>query len=72
MTTISVPLPSRLEESVNDLVKKGFGANKADVVRKAITRLIEDEAVMAILAAEQEVAEGKVIKGNLKTLLNNF
>lgn len=68
MTTLSVPLPAHLEESVNNLVKKGFAANKADVVRKAITRLIEDEAVMAVLMSQQEIAEGKGLKGDLRIL----
>ena len=68
MTTLSVPLPAYLEESVNNLVKKGFAANKADVVRKAITRLVEDEAVTAVLMAEQEIAEGKGMGGDLRTL----
>ena len=68
MTTLSVPLPAHLEESVNNLVKKGFAANKADVVRKAIIRLIEDEAVTAVLMAEQEIAEGKGLRGDLRIL----
>ena len=68
MTTLSVPLPAHLEESVNNLVKKGFAANKADVVRKAIIRLIEDEAVTAVLMAEQEIAEGKGLRGDLRVL----
>ena len=68
MTTLSVPLPAHLEESVNNLIKKGFAANKADVVRKAITRLVEDEAVMAVLMAEQEIAEGKGLRGDLRML----
>jgi len=72
MTTLSVPLPAHLEESVNNLVKKGFAANKADVVRKAITRLIEDEAVMAVLMSQQEIAEGKGLKGDLRILSKNM
>ena len=68
MTTLSVPLSADLEESVNNLVKKGFAANKADLVRKAIIRLIEDEAVMAIILAEQEIAEKKGLRGDLKIL----
>jgi Arc/MetJ-type ribon-helix-helix transcriptional regulator len=72
MTTISLPLATHLEEAINNLVKKGFGTNKADVIRKAITRLLEDEAVMAVLVAEQEASEGKVLNGDLKTLLKKI
>lgn len=72
MSTLSVPLTIQLEEAINNLVRNGFGANKADVVRKAVARLIEDEAVMSVLVAEQEIAEGKIIKGDLKTLLKKI
>ena len=72
MATISVPLTADLTESVNNLVTRGFGANKADVIRRAIVRLVEDEAVMAVLAAEQEAEEGKAVKGDLKTILKKI
>lgn len=54
MSTVSVPLSPELEKYVEELVREGFGANKADVIRKALTRLAEDEAVFAVLRAEQE------------------
>jgi Arc/MetJ-type ribon-helix-helix transcriptional regulator len=72
MTTISVPIPAHMEESLNNLVKSGYGANKADVVRRAITRLTEEEAVHAVLRAEQEIAEGKGLKGDLKELIKKI
>ena len=68
MATLSVPLVFHLEEAVNNLVKNGYGANKADVVRKAIARFVEDEAVMAVLRSEQEIAEGKGLEGDLRDL----
>lgn len=67
MTTISVPLPSHLEKMVNDMAK-ARGSNKAEVVRHALTRLAEEEAVQAVLRAEQELAEGKGLRGNLRKL----
>lgn len=72
MTTISVPITSKLEESINNLIASGYGSNKADVVRRAITKLAEDEAVLAVLQAEQEVKEGKVYKGDLRDLLKKI
>jgi len=68
MTTISVPLPAHLEEFVNKLAKER-GSNKAAVVRSALDLLAEEEAVNAVLRARQEVAEGKVLRGDLDTLL---
>ncbi len=68
MTTISVPLPAHLELAVNNLVKSGYGSNKADVIRRAITRLLEEEAVETVLRAEREIREGKGLRGDLREL----
>ncbi len=64
MSTLSVPVSPKLEELVEMLVKKGYGANKADVVRKALVLLAEEEAVQAVLRAEQE----PTLKGDLRKL----
>ncbi len=63
MTTLSVPLPSHLEELVKRLAKQR-GSNKAEVVRHALELLAEEEAVMAVLKAEQE----PTLSGNLRDL----
>lgn len=59
-----MPVSPKLEELVEMLVKKGYGANKADVVRKALVLLAEEEAVQAVLRAEQE----PTLKGDLRKL----
>ena len=69
MTTLSVPLPQHLEEFVNQQVKLGRAANKADVVRKAINMLREEEAYQDFLRADREVKEGKIIRGDLRQIL---
>ena len=56
MTTLSVPLPAHLEELVKNLAKQR-GSNKAEVVRHALELLAEEEAVQAVLTAEQELSE---------------
>lgn len=63
MTTISVPLPAHLEKLVNDMAK-ARGSNKAEVVRHALIRLAEEEAVQMVLRAEQE----PTLKGDLREL----
>ena len=68
MSTISVPLTPKLEKEMNALIKKGYGRNKADVMRKALELLTEEEAVQDVLRAEQELREGKGLKGNLREL----
>lgn len=72
MTTLSIPIPPKLEELINSLVSRGYGANKADVVRKALTLLAEEEAVSAVLKAEQEIREGKILRGDLKKLMRKI
>jgi Arc/MetJ-type ribon-helix-helix transcriptional regulator len=67
MTTISVPLPAHLEKMVNDMAKMR-GSNKAEVVRHALIRLAEEEAVQAVLRAQRE--EG--LKGDLRKLAKKF
>lgn len=69
MSTLSVPLTPQLEETVNRLVRDGVGANKADVVRKAIKRLSEEEAVNAILKSQAEARAGKFLEGDLRELV---
>ena len=68
MTTLSIPIPPKLEELVNSLVKKGYGANKADVVRKALTILAEEEAIRDVLRAENE----PTLRGDLRTILKKI
>ena len=72
MTTISVPLPANLEEFVNKMVKDGNAANKADVVRKALKLLSEEEAVNAVLQAQREISDGKGLRGDLRELAKKF
>lgn len=68
MSTISVPLPAHLEEKLNNLVKSGYGSNKADVVRRAIIRVSEEEIVAKLLRAQQEVG----LRGDLRELAKKF
>ena len=68
MTTLSVPIPANLEEFINRQIKEGRGANKADVVRRAIIRLSEEEAINAVLNAERE----PTLRGNLKKLMEEI
>ncbi len=68
MTTISVPLNPKVEQALSELVEL-TGANRVAVIRKAIEKYREDEAINDILIAQHEVAEGKILRGNLDELL---
>ena len=72
MTTLSVPLTKELEARLEELVKSGVGPNKASVMRKALEKLAEDEAVNKVLQAEQELAEGKGLEGDLMELVRKI
>lgn len=54
MSTLSVPLTDDLLKAIENLVKSGIGSNKADVVRRAIKKYVEDQAVEAVLRAAKE------------------
>lgn len=72
MTTISVPVKAGQEEFINSMVKQRFASNKAEVIRKAIDLLAEDELFASVLRAEREIAEGKVLYGDPRKLLKKF
>ncbi len=68
MATISVPLSPELQHQLDRLIADGIGSNRADVMRRALERLSEEEAINAILKAERE----PTIKGDLRTLLTKI
>lgn len=69
MATISVPLSAELQHRLDSLVSDGVGANRADVMRRALEHFAEEEAIQAVLRAEREVGEGKILRGDIRELL---
>jgi Arc/MetJ-type ribon-helix-helix transcriptional regulator len=64
MGTISVPLNKEHEGTLDSLVKSGIGSSRADVMRKALKRLSEEEAILAVLRASREPS----LSGDLRSL----
>ena len=64
MTTISVPLPAHLLIALEELVKSGHASNKADAMRKALQKYVEEQAVEDVLRASKEPR----LRGNLHAL----
>lgn len=64
MATLSVPLTKDLEEFIDSQVRLGKMENKAAVVRWALRLLAEQEAVAAVLKADQEPS----VRGDLDKL----
>lgn len=64
MTTISVPLPADLLKALENFIRDEGGTNKAAVMRKALERYLEEQAVQAVLQAQKEPR----LEGNLRDL----
>jgi len=69
MATISVPLSAELQERLDSLVADGVGSNRADVMRRALESFAEEAAIDAVLKAEREVAQGKILRGDVRDVL---
>ena len=68
MTTLSIPINSDLAIFIDKMVKKGRGTNKADVVRQAIERFKDEEAINAVLQAQSEPN----LKGDVRKLMKKL
>jgi len=64
MSTISVPLSKEHQERLDTLVKQGAGSSRADVMRKALDKFAEEEAIAAVLQAQRE----PILRGDLRVL----
>lgn len=72
MNTLSIPVSGDLEKFIERMVRDGKGANKADVVRRALREYEENEALANILQSEMEFAQGKGLRGDLRELAKKF
>ena len=72
MTTISVPIPADLEKFIDDMIADRRADNKASVVRNALYRAKEEEAVNNVLISQRELKEGKILSGDLRELVKKI
>lgn len=72
MTTLSIPINGEMADFIDRMVKEGKGANKADVVRRALREYRENEAVETILQAQREITLGMGLKGDLRELMKKI
>jgi Arc/MetJ-type ribon-helix-helix transcriptional regulator len=68
MTTVSVPLSDDMLRQIEQLIADGIAANKADAIRKAVKKYLEDQAVEAVLRARKE----PTLEGDLDELAKKF
>ena len=72
MSTLSVPLPQALELFIERMVKRGAASTKAEVVRQALSHYAEEDAVQAVLRAQQEWKDGKEVRGDIRKILKQM
>ncbi len=72
MTTISIPITNELNDFINEQVSLGKAGSKAELIRRAIVQYKEDEFIKSILAAKQEIKNGKGLVGDLDKLAEGF
>ena len=65
MDTLQVRLSHGIVEKVDDLVETGIYANRSDVIRDAVRRLILDKLVGIILNTGDSVKEVKEMRKKL-------
>ncbi|MEZ4103969.1 MAG: ribbon-helix-helix protein, CopG family [Candidatus Paceibacterota bacterium] len=70
MATFSIPLSPELTEFIEETAKE-TGLSRSDIVRQAIKLYKEEQAVNAVLQAQKEVSEGKILRGNIDDLLKD-
>lgn len=68
MSTLSVPITPSLETFINEMVERGVAPNKSEVVRQALIRYAEERAVEDVLRSEQELRDGKILRGDLRQI----
>jgi len=69
MSTLSVPIPHTLEVFIDDVIRRGLAANKVEVVRQALVRYAEEQAVEIVLQSMREAKDGKILRGDLDELV---
>ena len=68
MVTISVPITSKQEKFIKELVKSGRAANKAHAVRLAVDAFEEDEMFASLQRSVADAQAGRVYYGDLDVI----
>ena len=72
MSTITVPLTPELTAFIDSQLKLGNAKSKAELVRRALQKLKEDEFIKTIIQAKHEMVSGKALSGDLDELVKGF
>ena len=72
MTTITIPINSELLNFINSEIKEGVADSKANFVRTLIIKYKEDRAFEKLKEADLDIKNGRVYRGNLRSLIKNI
>ena len=72
MITLSIPVSTDTVSFINRMVKRGVASTKAEVVRQALARYAEDSLLESVLRAQQDLKDGKEVRGNLRDILRQM
>lgn len=68
MSTVCVPLDENQIRHLKRLLEEGVATNKADLMRKAFDKFVENQAVESVLKAMKEPS----LEGDLDELAERF
>ena len=69
MSIFSISLTNELAKFVEDEVASGEYESKGQLIKKALKRYQDEVVVERLLKASREVEEGKILRGDLKSVL---
>jgi len=69
MSTLSVPLTPELENFINEMVSENKSDSKAELVRRALYLYQENIVLGEVLQAKNDIGNGDVYEGDLKSLM---
>ena len=69
MSTLSVPLTPELEQFIEELISENKADSKAEVVRRALHHYRQELLLQEILQAENDIRNGDIYTGDLKSLI---
>jgi Arc/MetJ-type ribon-helix-helix transcriptional regulator len=72
MTTISVPVKAEEAKFVDDYIKSGQAENKAQVFRRALRLLREEEVLARVRKSEEDFKQGRIFEGDIRKILKKF
>ena len=72
MTTITIPINNEILNFLNQEIKEGNFANKANLVRSLLLKYKEEQSFIRLKEAEYNIKNKKVYRGNLRKILKKI